>query len=55
MNIQLFGADCPPLYGEETTTEIIEDIAKIDVEINALFIKREECVTALKKKLEKKD
>ena len=49
------GRICPPLYGEESEKEIIEDIAKIDVEINALFIKREEYVTALKKKLEKKD
>lgn len=53
MNIQLFGKTCPPLYGEESAEEIIDDIAEIDVQINALFIKREEYVTALKEKLKK--
>ena len=49
------GRTCPPLYGDESTEDIIFTIADIDVKINELMIKRETYVTALKEKLDKKD
>lgn len=55
MNLQLFGLDFPPLYGEETAVEIIDKIAKVDLAINELFIKREAYVTALKETIKKAD
>ena len=51
MNIQLFWPACPPLYSEEAIIEIVDDITKIDEDINELAIKREERVKDLKKKV----
>lgn len=50
-NIQLFGPDCPPFYGEKEVSEIVDEISKIDEEINELAIRREERVKAFKEKV----
>lgn len=55
MNIQLFGADFPPFYRAEDAVAIIEKIAKLDEQINALFIERESYVATLKEKIKEID
>lgn len=55
MNIQLFGADCPPFYNMQSIMEKIEEITKLDEKINALLIEREELVTNLKEAIKKED
>lgn len=55
MNIQLFGADCPPFYKAQELMEKIEEITKLDEKINALLIEREELVTNLKEAIEKEN
>lgn len=55
MNIQLFGADCPPFYNVQSIMEKIEEISKVDEKINALLIEREQLVTYLKEAIEKEN
>lgn len=55
MNLQLFGADFPPFYGKKSIMQKIDEIAKIDVQINELFIKREQYVEDLKKQIEEEN
>lgn len=55
INIQLFGQDFPPLYGEEEIMEKIEEILTIDEKINELFIEREMKVENLKKAIAEKN
>ena len=51
INIQLFGPDGPPFYGEKEVSEIADEISKIDEEINELAIKRESLVKTFKEKV----
>ena len=51
INIQLFGQDFPPLYGEEEIMHKIDEISNIDKQINELLIKREIKVEDLKKSI----
>lgn len=55
INIQLFGQDCPPLYNEEEIMDKVNEISKIDEQVNELLIKREVKVEALKKAIAKKN
>lgn len=55
INIQLFGQDFPPLYGEEEIVNKIDEITKIDEQINELLIKREIKVEDLKKAIAEKN
>lgn len=55
MNIQLFGADCPPFYNVQSIMEKIEEISKVDEKINALLIEREQLVTDLKEAIKKEN
>lgn len=45
----------PPLYGLKSVIDRVNEIAKIDEQINELAIKREECVKALKEEIKKID
>lgn len=53
MNIKLFGRDFPPFYSLQTIMEKVDEIAKLDEKINALFIEREQLVTDLKEAIKK--
>lgn len=55
MDIQLFGADCPPLYSIQSIVDKIDEISKIDEKINALLIEREKYVTDLKEAIKKEN
>lgn len=52
-NAQLFGKSYPPLYSSSDVMTDIEEITKIDEQINELAIKREAYVEDLKKKVKK--
>ena len=49
IKLQLFGQDCPPLYNIEEIMDKVNEITKIDEQINELLIKREVKVENLKK------
>lgn len=49
IKLQLFGQDCPPLYNIEEIMDKVNEITKIDEQINELLIKREIKVENLKK------
>lgn len=53
MNIKLFGRDFPLFYSLQTIMEKVDEIAKLDEKINALFIEREQLVTDLKEAIKK--
>lgn len=55
MDIQLFGADFPPLYSIQSIVDKIDEISKIDEKINALLIEREKYVTDLKEAIKKEN
>lgn len=55
MDIQLFGADCPPLYSIQSIIDKIDEISEIDEKINALLIEREKYVTDLKEAIKKEN
>lgn len=55
MNMQLFGADFPPLYSVQSILDKIDEISKIDEKINALLIEREKYVATLKEAIEKEN
>ena len=54
-NIQLFGADCPPFYSIQTIMDKVDEIAKVDLQINELFIVREKLVTDLKEAIKEEN
>lgn len=53
IDIQLFGKDCPPLYGIQSIIDKIDEIAKVDEKINELAIVREALVKDLKEEIKK--
>lgn len=53
IDLQLFGRDCPPFYGNEDIIKVVDRISKIDEAINDLAIQRETYVKDLKEKIEK--
>lgn len=50
---QLFGKTCPPLYSMSDIMSDVDEITKIDEQINELAIKRETYVKDLKQKVKK--